>query len=525
MSNLHRPQDQVIRMLVVDDEPVICQGLRMTIDWASIGIEVVGEAYDGEQALEIVEEQHVDLLISDIRMEGMNGLQLAEQLKESHPNTQIIILSGYEDFEYARQSVRLGVFDYLLKPVDIDALVEVVKRVAGEIRKTKRIGTREEDLLWFTAAIRGTPSKAAAPDRRLWQGGKLRILTSQLSAFAETYAELSADDYEALLESWSGTIREGLQERGLRSMSVFDNLNLMVTLIVDEASHDEGWWEAELEAMMGSWPGVKPMYCALSPAYESLEETTMAYQISRQLLSYYVLEQQAVLLPSYEARLRRQPLTEFHDQEWLQLVTTALFGKDAVEVRSQVMQLFDTLQDHCLLLHEAAKVYEELMVLLRQRLRQSGLSEVESSRQTPIDLHVYNSYESIRQLAANEVEQLLELVDRGAKEKSNWIAEKAVGYMREHSRTDLKASEVASWLKITPSYFSYIFKKHTGKSFTEYMNELRIGHAKQLLATTHDKVFEIADQVGYREYKYFVSVFKSVAGMTPKEYRAMNVKG
>ncbi|MFS0726875.1 response regulator transcription factor [Paenibacillus sp. 1P07SE] len=525
MSNLQRPQDQVIRMLIVDDEPVICQGLRMTIDWAAIGIEVVGEAYDGEQALEMVEAHQVDLLISDIRMEGMNGLQLAEHLKESHPQTRIIILSGYEDFEYARQSVRLGVFDYLLKPVDVDALVEVVKRVSEEIRKSQRSGTREEDLLWFTAAVRGTPSKASPPDRSRWQSGRLRILTSQLAAFAEAYAELSADDYEALLESWSGTIREGLQTRGIRSISVFDNLNLLYTLAIDEEDRDEAWWQAELETVMDGWQGIQPMYCALSPAFDQLEETTAACRASRALLSYYVLERRPVLLPAYPKQLRRQPLVEFDDQTWLQSVTTALFGKDAAGVRAQVCMLFDKLQEQRLLLHEVAKVYEELMVLLRQRLRQSGLGDIEASRQSPIDLYLYNSYESIRQLAGNEVGQFMELVDRGAREKSNWIAEKAIGYMREHSRTDLKASEVAAWLKITPSYFSYIFKKHTSKSFTEYMNELRIGHAKELLATTHDKVFEIADQVGYREYKYFVSVFKSVAGMTPKEYRAMTAKG
>ncbi|GBF77666.1 DNA-binding response regulator [Paenibacillus sp. 598K] len=524
MSNLHNP-DLPIRMLIVDDEPVICQGLRMTIDWSAIGIEVIGEAYDGEHALEIIGDQPVELLISDIRMEGMDGLQLAGQLKQSHPHTRIIILSGYEDFEYARTSVRLGVYDYLLKPVEIDALVEVVKRAAAEIRSERTASAREEDLLWFTAAVRGVPSKAPLPDRSRWQGADFRILTSQLSSFAEVYAELSADDYGALLETWATTIREGLQTLGLRSMSVFDNLNLLYTFVIDEHGRGDDWWESELAALMSGWSGERPMYCALSPAYSRLEETTAACQAATQLLAYHVLDHRAVLLPADAERMRRQPTPEYAEQEWLQGVTAALYAKDAAEVRVQVTALFAQLQAQGLLLHEAAKVYEELMVLLRQRLRQSGLGEMEGSRQTPIDLHLYNTYESVSLLAANEVEQLLEHVDRGAREKSNWIAEKAVRYMREHSHTDLKASEAAAWLKITPSYFSYIFKKHTGKSFTEYMNELRINHAMELLATTHDKVFEIADQVGYREYKYFVSVFKTVAGMTPKEYRALKVKG
>lgn len=94
-------------------------------------------------------------------------------------------------------------------------------------------------------------------------------------------------------------------------------------------------------------------------------------------------------------------------------------------------------------------------------------------------------------------------------------------YLSEHYRDDVKASEIAEWLKITPSYFSLLFKQSTGKSFKEYMNELRMEQAKHLLATTHEKVFEIANEVGYKDYKYFVSVFKSYTGMTPKEYRAL----
>ena len=96
--------------------------------------------------------------------------------------------------------------------------------------------------------------------------------------------------------------------------------------------------------------------------------------------------------------------------------------------------------------------------------------------------------------------------------------------MADHYLSDLKASEVAAYLKITPSYFSNIFKQSTGKSFSEYMNELRINEARKLLLTTQDKVFEIADRVGYKEYKYFVSVFKLYTGMTPKKYRVLNIK-
>lgn len=155
-------------------------------------------------------------------------------------------------------------------------------------------------------------------------------------------------------------------------------------------------------------------------------------------------------------------------------------------------------------------------------MRRSGLTELDDIHLASPDMNHFNSYGSLERLVRGHMREWLRFIERSGMDKSYWIIEKAKKYMVEHYRADLKASEVASWLKITPSYFSYIFKQSTGKGFTEYMNEMRMEQAKELLATTHDKVFEIADKVGYKEYKYFVSVFKTYTGMTPKEYRGLS---
>ncbi|WJH33630.1 response regulator [Paenibacillus sp. CC-CFT747] len=118
-----------IKMLIVDDEPVICRGLRETIPWETIGVEVVGDASDGVEALERIESQPVDLVLTDIHMDGMDGLELAKELRQRYPHIRIIILSGYDYFDYARQAIRIGVEDYLLKPVDVDELMEMVRRI------------------------------------------------------------------------------------------------------------------------------------------------------------------------------------------------------------------------------------------------------------------------------------------------------------------------------------------------------------------------------------------------------------
>lgn len=152
-----------VKMLIVDDEAVICEGLRYTIDWTKLGVEVVGEAYDGKEALRLVEEHGVQLVLSDIRMDGMDGLELAKHLRQRHPAVQVVMISGYEDFEYARQAIRLGVEDYLLKPVDIEELSSVVKK----------------SLPAFGPAIRKRKTGKSSYGFRAWPGTARRTAKSR----------------------------------------------------------------------------------------------------------------------------------------------------------------------------------------------------------------------------------------------------------------------------------------------------------------------------------------------------------
>lgn len=135
LNNSQPSESDKLKLLIVDDEPIICEGLRFTIDWESLGIHVVGVAYDGEEALRMIESEEINLLLTDIRMEGMDGLKLTEQLNQRFPDIRVIVISGYESFDYARQALRMNVSDYLLKPVEIDELIAIVSKVVEGIRR------------------------------------------------------------------------------------------------------------------------------------------------------------------------------------------------------------------------------------------------------------------------------------------------------------------------------------------------------------------------------------------------------
>ncbi|MGO4791078.1 response regulator [Paenibacillus sp. 2KB_20] len=519
---------KTVKMLIVDDEPVICQGLHYTIDWADYGVEVVAEAYDGNEALQVVQEHGIDLVLTDIRMEGMDGLQLAKELKRCHPQVRVIMISGYEEFEYARQAIKLDVTDYLLKPVDIDELVAAVTGIVEDIRsKDTRVNSPTKDAeLWLSEmAAHYETSLAKSIPPYLLNSAEYKLIATQLEKFSNLAASVNEQDFVRLQQLWLHTIRENLEASGIRQVSVFVHKNLLLTLLMTDQPRPKRQWDEILQAMLDVWPEEHRMYGAVSDAYASLDQTATICADVRALLPYYALEHRSLLDREYKAEADfGRALHDFDSADMVSKLSVALFKQDADMLEELVEGMFQFFRDQQYLLTDMVNVCDELTIMLRQRLRQSGLTQLEHGLERTIDLEVFNHPDAIRLAISTEVFDLLQLIDKVGIDRSFWIIEKAKKYMADHYLSELKASEVAAYLKITPSYFSNIFKQSTGKSFSEYMNELRINEARKLLLTTQDKVFEIADRVGYKEYKYFVSVFKLYTGMTPKKYRVLNIK-
>ncbi|MNW46996.1 HTH-type transcriptional activator Btr [compost metagenome] len=337
---------------------------------------------------------------------------------------------------------------------------------------------------------------------------------------------MEAERFEEIQEAWLLGLHRNLEAGPFRALSVFDHENLLITFLASEQRAELEAWDERLSSAMGSLdPGAGGrIYGGASSVYEDLEETADRCAEAVRLLALHVLDGRRVLTADYgEAAMFGRTLPAFDITETVQGLVSAFFKQDREEVRRVVEDRVRFCRESGYLLPEFWNLYEELFALLRQRLRKSGMTGLDYARRGQPDPNIYNSYAGLETVVLEDMEELQRLIDQNGIDKSYWIVEKAKKFIVDRYRTDLKASEVAAWLKITPSYFSYIFKQSTGKGFTEYMNEMRIDQAKNLLATTQDKVFEIADKVGYKEYKYFVSVFKTYTGMTPKEYRGLRV--
>lgn len=202
----------------------------------------------------------------------------------------------------------------------------------------------------------------------------------------------------------------------------------------------------------------------------------------------------------------------------------ALFQENDGELRQQIDEIMQEFRESGSLIKEIWQAFQELVIILQRRLRAAGIDltgYLNIFHSQEIDLLVHNSYRAMESLLRAELASMFSLIHNSLTGKNHWLADRVKSYIEARYNKDIKASEVAAWLKITPNYFSILFKQKFGKGFAEYLNEVRIEQAKVKLSGTDDRVFEIAESVGYKEYKYFCSIFKTYTGVTPTQYRKL----
>jgi two-component system, response regulator YesN len=508
-------------MLIVDDEPIISQGLRYTIPWTSLGIEVVGEASDGKQALEYIEEQPVDIILTDVRMPEMDGIELSRVLFEKKPEIHVIIISGYDEFEYAREALRYRVKDYLLKPVDIDELVKIVIELKELILEKisfscqKQNQKRQEAL---RQVILQPHTIKMSHDEELFKDFHFCVVTSEIHDFATLNENSTDSEIEVIKERWEMILQSAMNNDYCQSVSYFTQNNVSSTICYScEPNLDE-----EIRLLLQK--DIKspiPLTFAVSSTFTRLEDAQESYKVAlAALLEKETIEGRVISCRHLKQKNHTRNSSPVSDKFF---IFEALFKLDQKGIHQHINDLFVMMKKENYSLLEIRNVCQGMNGAIKGRLgeiyKEDMLEEVTCLINNETDLHYFNTGEWLKKLLVHDFEKWVELIKRKKKGKKSWVIEKAVLYIKEHYHHDLKASEVANEIHVTPNYFSVIFKREMDQSFNEYLNELRIEKAKYLLTDTSDRIFEIAKDVGYKEYKYFVQVFRKKTGMTPTDYR------
>lgn len=520
-------------VFLVEDEIVVREGIRNSIPWESTNFILAGEAPDGEMALSILKDVKPDILVTDIKMPFMDGLALARVVKKTQPWIKIIILSGHDEFQYAREAISIGVEEYLLKPVSASDMLAALGKVTAGIEEEKRKldsleSLRQQavttaDMLrekWLVNLVTGAVDTPVAIEQGRGHGLDLisryfSVMIADLAISGESYRELAKASHMVL--AYSGQLAETI---------AFSPGGDRVVLIVKGSSVEAVEESAYALAQGIKYETERNTQCSVTVGIGSSVE-----RVGELPRSYA----EAVRSIKYLTATGRRGIMGIHDIRAVSESDLVKLGSDPVadklryitrgDIECLVEQYRGMIGENPVksgfigyyLLYDiivaASAVIGELNGDLRSvfpvPLQQDKLAEIASST----DLFVAET----RRIVTAVVE-CREAVGEG---RYGGMILKAKRYIDEnYSKPGLSLHTVASFVNVSPNHFSTVFSQEAGESFIEYLTCVRIDRAKQLLLSTQMKSADIAYSVGFNDPHYFSFIFKKNAGVTPRDFRA-----
>ena len=544
----------MVKVYLVEDEIIIRQSIKNSIDWEKEGYEFVGDASDGELALPVILKEKPDILITDIRMPFMDGLELSRMVKAELPDIKIVILSGYDDFEYAKQAIKIGVAEYLLKPVSSAVLLEHLSEIAEKVRNEredlalKKVYYQEmqenEELIkmkFLGELISGKLSLADAMEKGKrfhmnLSGPFYRII---LFKFIQE-DRVKAGQSEDLARAYAavGNYVDGLKDAFRFQRGVEGWAFLLTSVEEDMEAQTERFIEglkeviAPFEAL--TWfGGIGSEAARLRELRYSFREADKAFagrfvQEPNQIISVEQLNYEQ-LDNEFDANIFGE-INQFD-----QIITRFLSSGSLEEVESFVGALFTEIsEDHfrSLMIRQyiIMDIYATVLTFCK-KLRKDAGAEGESYGQwegireneeiLKQAVTTAESIDDIKDYIGTLLDHAIELRNTVSGRRYSDIIQTAKKRIeQDYMSEDISLNSVAAEVCMSPSYFSSVFSKEMGKTFIEYLTEVRMEKAKQYLACSSMKTSEISYEVGYKDPHYFSYIFKKTQGCTPKEYRA-----
>ncbi len=496
-----------MKIMIVDDEQPIREGLSVMIGRIdSLSPELLSVCSNAEEALDRMIVQPPDVLISDIRMPGMDGIRLAELVKERFPNTDILFLSGHSDFQYLRKAVQLGIGDYLLKPLKQTELAAALKRIS---LKKRRQSQRNLKWDWDKFAYAEFPWKCIVV-------GDLDEASSARATEIGGPNTLNWILYQVASEVVEGTsgvclLRHSMSKSSNMILGVYGETEQAVAGTADAVTRDiSSFWKEKIRTSLSfgiSEPTSDGMrlYSSLLEACKALFARVTGGPSVRTYREAFL----SAAPPAAELKLNLNPLLAYWDT-----------GNHA-RMTEQLKLLLQEAAGQNNALHILQST-ELILLTLQENMRTASGQPVPSTGAEDI-LILLNDLlwsRNKEQWIASTMDWFSSVLDRAAPHKQEGnVLSHAKSFIRSNLHKPITLSDVAESVYVTPQYLSRVFKEKSGATFMEFLTSLRMEESKRLLKDPTNKIYEVAEMVGYGSWKHFSKTFKDTTGFTPADYR------
>lgn len=536
----------MLKVLVVDDEPIHRKGLSNVIRKYRPNYEVI-ETKDGLEALSVAMSQKVDVIITDIRMPNMDGLQLIENLGDRLKSIKVIILSVYGYFEYAQKAISLGAFEYMLKPFVESSVEEMLKRVEKSIEHEYKEKKEKE---YLTKQLNSTLPVYLEHQMNRWITGNLSsgeleeiagifpykgrgaVIVSELCSNSQLLSRYTEEDFREIklnVKYWMKVVLDPLGH----SISFFhaEKTNYMISIINScnelNLASDENLdrfkcfinnlkAEYEFDVTVGIGSEHDDIFCNVKKSYEHAK-TALSCKFF--IGTGKVISQNEILYKPYKS-----VFSKYREEESLGEAILRLDRETSAQISDEIFNR---------IIYDGYPTPEQLTdstyhIILNQVKRLEKFLEHEDYNKLVLEiknkLYGCEGYAELRSIVRNILFNIIDICEYKKNSKNDDIIRKCKKYIDEHFSEELSLESIAQKFYFNPSYFSCFFKNYTGISFSDYLFKIRMQKAQELLKGTEQKVYEIAMKVGYKDPGYFNRIFKREFGVTPDEYRRITVK-
>lgn len=540
----------MLKIFLAEDEVIVRETIKRMIPWEDLGFELVGEAADGEMALPLLLRQKPDLLITDIKMPFMDGLTLAKVAKKEIPGLKVVILSGYDDFNYAKQAINIGVEDYLLKPITKNALIERLTEIRSRYEHEK---TQKEYYEKFHREMQAYEKNSSRDFFEALVSGSMDMM--EIYRRSEKLGlDIVAEAYNVLIftmnceEDFSGQ-REGCSEWEAESLELLEeffseNTSAMLfrcnifsygVLIKGQKETIEENTRScvsEIQRIFDRKEQKRQWFVAAGEPVERLSQIQKSYYSASRAFSHRYLYDENILYYDEMASMEKKNVTE-DDSTYLQKVDVNALNPAILQKFLSNGLLEETenfVKDYFYAIGQEpleSLVFRNYVTLNVRFSVMSFLKEIGCDTRTleqedteDVLSESSKSLENAIAYAEKIISQAIALRDQNSGNKNRSILKTAVDFIDSHyTEEDMSLNKAANAANVSANHFSALFSQNMGQTFIEYLTNLRMNKAKEYLRCTSMRSSEIAGEIGYKDAHYFSYLFKKTQGMTPSDYR------
>ena len=522
------------QVLLVDDEPVILRNIRKVIDWEKFGFSVCATAQCGEEACELLKEYKPSLVITDVMMPQMNGIELAEFIGENYPKTEVIIISGYDEFDFARSAMRAGVMEYIMKPTKKEELELALWKVRERIQKKADLERNIRELkeeaeknipilknqFFSELADKILPEGQNLLQSLKYYGSGLEGNPFRLWCFdldREEIFDSIPEMRELLWVQLRMIIRDNIRGQFVND-SFVKGKHLFYVVEDSDTMPDGTPMEEVLETILSEFKNLTrtSLSVGVSCVYEEYHRLYMARKDCEAALEERCNMGEGSCIFYDEVRIFSGESVEYNHELMNQICMKlrALNKESAVKL---IEKMYAEMRENKAIYQQ---FYSQTILILTELFNISPDEERKKKiRDVISELNDYKTGDMLKALVLGITEEIVDEAAADSAGKNREIMGQIVRYVEEHLGEEISLTDVADAVHLSKNYLCSLFKREQGETFFSYLTKVRMERAKQLLRKTEHKVYVIAEMVGYTDYPYFSQVFKKHTGITAGEYR------